>query len=56
MTAAYKRKLVEDQKWLAEERLREAAEKRDSVVSRGHMGDFYRCKQLCVQNALLNVS
>ncbi|KAK9833323.1 hypothetical protein WJX81_006455 [Elliptochloris bilobata] len=42
LTAAYKRKLEEDQKWLAEERLREAAEKRASVVSRGHMGDFYR--------------
>ena len=44
LTAAYKKKLEEDQKWLAEERLREAAEKRDSVVSRGHMGDFYRCE------------
>jgi len=42
VTAAYKKKLQEDQKWLAEERVREAAEKRDSVVSRGHMGDFYR--------------
>lgn len=53
LTAAYKRKLQEDQKWLAEERLREAAEKRDSVVSRGHMGDFYRCAQpvlFCVRS------
>jgi hypothetical protein len=42
VTAAYKKKLQEDQKWLAEERVREAAEKRDSVVARGHRGDFYR--------------
>ena len=35
-------KLQEEQKWLAEEKLREAIEKRDDVVKRGHMGDFYR--------------
>ena len=43
MTAAYKRKLEEDSKWLAEEKLREEIEKREDVVKKGHMGDFYRC-------------
>ena len=34
--------LQEEQKWLAEEKIREQIEKRDDVVKRGHMGDFYR--------------
>ena len=38
--------LQEEQKWLAEERIREEIEKRDDVVKRGHMGDFYRCTLL----------
>ncbi|KAK9810734.1 hypothetical protein WJX73_003832 [Symbiochloris irregularis] len=42
VTAAYKRKLEEDQKWLAEEKLREEIEAREDVVKKGHMGDFYR--------------
>ena len=43
VTAAYKAKLEADQKWLAEERVREAIEERNSVVKAGHMGNFYRC-------------
>ena len=42
VTAAYKKKLEEDKKWLAEEKLREELEARDDVVKKGHMGDFYR--------------
>ena len=42
VTAAYKRKLEEDKKWLAEEKLREEMEAREDVVKKGHMGDFYR--------------
>ena len=42
MTAAYKAKLEADQKWQAEERVREALEARNSVVKAGHMGNFYR--------------
>ena len=42
VTSAYKRKLEEDKKWLAEEKLREELEAREDVVKKGHMGDFYR--------------
>ena len=42
MTAAYKRKLQEDQQWLAEEKVREAKEAEYDVVKTGHMGNFYR--------------
>lgn len=42
MTSAYKKKLEEDKKWLAEEKVREAQEQRNDVVKKGHMGDFYR--------------
>lgn len=42
VTAAYKKKLEEDKKWLAEEKLREAQEVKNDVVKKGHMGDFYR--------------
>lgn len=41
VTGAYKKKLQEDQMWLAEERVREEMEKREDVVKKGHMGDFY---------------
>ena len=46
VTAAYKKKLEEDKKWLAEEAIREEQEKRDDVKKRGHMGDFYRSGSL----------
>jgi coiled-coil domain-containing protein 55 len=42
VTAAYKAKLEADQKWQAEERVREALEAKNSVVKAGHMGNFYR--------------
>ncbi|KAL0020521.1 hypothetical protein WJX79_000102 [Trebouxia sp. C0005] len=42
VTAAYKRKLEEEKRWLAEEKLREAQEQKNDVVKKGHMGDFYR--------------
>ena len=42
MTAAYKKKLEEEKKWLAEEKVREAQEAKNDVVKKGHMGDFYR--------------
>ena len=43
VTAAYKKKLQEDQQWLAEEKVREAKEAEYDVVKTGHMGNFYRC-------------
>lgn len=43
VTAAYKQKLEEDQKWLAAERIREARDAKADVVKAGHMGNFYRC-------------
>lgn len=46
MTAAYKRKLEEDQKWLAEEKIREARDAKQDVTKAGHMGNFYRCLPL----------
>ena len=42
VTAAYKKKLQEDQQWLAEEKVREAKEAEYDVVKTGHMGNFYR--------------
>lgn len=42
MTAAYKRKLEEDKKWLEEEKMKEELEAKQDVRKRGHMGDFYR--------------
>ncbi|EIE26302.1 hypothetical protein COCSUDRAFT_58842 [Coccomyxa subellipsoidea C-169] len=42
VTAAYKKKLEEDQKWLAAERIREARDAKADVVKAGHMGNFYR--------------
>ena len=43
VTAAYKKKLEEDQKWLAEEKIREARDAKQDVTKAGHMGNFYRC-------------
>lgn len=42
MTAAYKKKLEEDKKWLEEEAIRDKKEAEEDVKKRGHMGDFYR--------------
>jgi len=42
VTAAYKKKLAEDQKWLEEEKRKEEEEKRNDVTKREGMGDFYR--------------
>ena len=47
VTAAYKAKLEEDKKWLAEEALRDKIEAQQDVRKRGHMGDFYRCNPRC---------
>ena len=55
MTSAYKKKLEEDKKWLAEEKVREAQEQKNDVVKKGHMGDFYRfvCSHLlCITLSL----
>ena len=43
VTAAYKKKLEEDQKWLAEEKIREARDAKSDALKAGHMGNFYRC-------------
>jgi len=47
VTAAYKKKLEEDQKWLAEEKIREARDAKQDVTKAGHMGNFYRCLPCC---------
>ncbi|XP_059310866.1 uncharacterized protein LOC132062284 [Lycium ferocissimum] len=41
VTAAYKRKLQEQAKWLEEERLRELREERDDVTKKSDISDFY---------------
>jgi coiled-coil domain-containing protein 55 len=41
VTGAYKRKLEEQKKWLAEERLRELREERDDVTKKKDLSDFY---------------
>lgn len=41
ITGAYKRKLEEQKKWLAEERLRELREERDDVTKKTDLSDFY---------------
>ena len=46
MTAAYKKKLEEDQMWLAEEKIREARDAKHDVIKAGHMGNFYRWEAL----------
>ena len=42
VTAAYKKKLEEDQMWLAEEKIRQARDAKHDVIKAGHMGNFYR--------------
>lgn len=42
VTAAYKKKLAEQAKWLEEERLRELREEANDVTKKGDMSDFYR--------------
>ena len=51
VTAAYKKKLEEDKKWLEEEAIREKKEAEEDVTKRGHMGDFYRCKSQTCKSA-----
>ena len=46
VTAAYKKKLEEEKQWLAAEKLREAEERKNDVVKKGHMGDFYRSAKM----------
>ncbi|KAG2308388.1 hypothetical protein Bca52824_028136 [Brassica carinata] len=41
ITGAYKRKLEEQKKWLAEERLRELREEKDDVTKKKDLSDFY---------------
>ncbi|KAL0741007.1 hypothetical protein Bca4012_082520 [Brassica carinata] len=41
ITGAYKRKLEEQKKWLAEERLREIREEKDDVTKKKDLSDFY---------------
>ncbi|KAM7272610.1 hypothetical protein ACFE04_027273 [Oxalis oulophora] len=41
VTAAYKRKLAEQAKWLEEERLRELKEEKDDVTKKKDLSDFY---------------
>ncbi|ESQ50147.1 hypothetical protein EUTSA_v10002052mg [Eutrema salsugineum] len=41
VTGAYKRKLEEQEKWLAEERLRELREEKDDVTKKKDLSDFY---------------
>ena len=52
VTAAYKKKLEEDQKWLAEEKIREARDAKQDVTKAGHMGNFYRCFALLLMSVL----
>lgn len=41
VTSAYKKKLVEQEKWMEEERLRELREARDDVTKKSDISDFY---------------
>ncbi|KAJ0260192.1 hypothetical protein HA466_0064280 [Hirschfeldia incana] len=41
ITGAYKRKLEEQKKWLAEERIRELREAKDDVTKKSDLSDFY---------------
>ncbi|EOA28575.1 hypothetical protein CARUB_v10024793mg [Capsella rubella] len=41
VTGSYKRKLEEQKKWLAEERLREIREEKDDVIKKKDLSDFY---------------
>ncbi|XP_024543099.1 nuclear speckle splicing regulatory protein 1-like [Selaginella moellendorffii] len=42
VTSAYKKKLAEQEKWLAEERMRELKETVEEVTKRDDLSDFYR--------------
>ncbi|KAL3675125.1 hypothetical protein R1sor_025073 [Riccia sorocarpa] len=42
VTKAYKQKLIEQGKWLEEERLKEIKEQADEVTKKADLGDFYR--------------
>lgn len=42
VTSAYKKKLMEDAKWLEEERVRELREQKHEVGNKSDMSDFYR--------------
>ena len=42
VTAAYKKKLAEEEKWKAEQKEKQEREERNAVEKVGHMGDFYR--------------
>ena len=54
VTAAYKKKLEEDQKWLAEEKIREARDAKHDVIKAGHMGNFYRWEALLIHSLAHN--
>ncbi|XP_011006795.1 PREDICTED: nuclear speckle splicing regulatory protein 1-like isoform X2 [Populus euphratica] len=41
VTAAYKRKLAEQEKWMEEERLRELKEEKEDVTKKSDLSDFY---------------
>ncbi|KAJ6906704.1 hypothetical protein NC652_024195 [Populus alba x Populus x berolinensis] len=41
VTAAYKRKLAEQEKWMEEERLRELREQKEDVTKKSDLSDFY---------------
>eukprot|EP00262_Sarcandra_glabra_P007007 TRINITY_DN19568_c0_g1_i1.p1 TRINITY_DN19568_c0_g1~~TRINITY_DN19568_c0_g1_i1.p1 ORF type:complete len:308 (+),score=85.18 TRINITY_DN19568_c0_g1_i1:122-1045(+) len=41
VTSAYKQKLAEQEKWLADERLRQLREEREDVTKKSDMSDFY---------------
>ncbi|EPS68169.1 hypothetical protein M569_06609 [Genlisea aurea] len=41
VTSAYKKKLAEQEKWLAEERLREMREEKEDVTKKTDLSDFY---------------
>lgn len=41
VTGAYKRKLAEQEKWMAEERLRQLREEKDDVTKKSDLSDFY---------------
>ncbi|KAH8497817.1 hypothetical protein Peur_073082 [Populus x canadensis] len=41
VTAAYKRKLAEQEKWMEEERLRELREEKEDVTKKSDLSDFY---------------
>ena len=56
VTAAYKKKLEEDKKWLEEEAFRDKVEADEDVRKRGHMGDFYRCTVHSPSSLMLRIA